>query len=251
MNVRATDGWTFLHCAAANGNENIVNLLIQNNANVNDRVLSKTYPARAISFLAQSNADICGKIPSDKGPVFRDYSFTSLHFSALNGHCNIVNILIENGADPLLYEKIGNLNTPKANLTPLDLAAANDHYDIVKLFIENGTNPLLKNKEGKISRAYAKDKNIIDLLKKAENKYLYNQIIKVGVVCGGIAAVAVTIGCIAVNIELATAIILAAATFVMGTCIVGSVTYFVNKPSSKLNEASLIPIVQSERAPSS
>ncbi len=148
--------------------------------------------------------------------------------------------MIENGADPLLYERIGNLNTPKANLTPLDLAAANDHYDIVKLFIENGTNPLLKNKEGKISRAYAKDKNIIDLLKKAENKYLYNQIIKVGVVCGGIAAVAVTIGWIAVNIELATAIILAAATFVMGTCIVGSVTYFVNKPSSKLNEASLI-----------
>ncbi|WP_108784272.1 ankyrin repeat domain-containing protein [Wolbachia endosymbiont of Bemisia tabaci] len=43
VNVRAADGWTPLHCAAAGVNENIVSFLIQNNANINDRVLSKRW----------------------------------------------------------------------------------------------------------------------------------------------------------------------------------------------------------------
>ncbi len=163
----------------------------------------------------------------------------------------MVKILIENGADPLLYEKVGNLNTPKANFTPLDLAVANNHYDVVKLFIENGTNPLLRNKEGKIPRAYAQDKKIIKLLEKAENKYLHSQAIKFGVICGGIAAMAIMIGCIAVNVELTTAVISVTAAFALGACIAGGITYFENKPDSELNEANLISVTQSARAPSS
>jgi hypothetical protein len=60
------------------------------------------------------------------------YGATALHDAAINGHVEIVRLLLQNGAEVNAKDKIGN--------TPLHWAASEGHVDILHLLVENGAN---------------------------------------------------------------------------------------------------------------
>lgn len=67
---------------------------------------------------------------------------TALHEAALNGHLNIVELLVSHGADINVqsYEMFKD--------TPLIDASANGHLPVVKFLLEHGADPLVRNARG-------------------------------------------------------------------------------------------------------
>ncbi|GMM56739.1 Hos4 protein [Maudiozyma humilis] len=67
---------------------------------------------------------------------------TPLHEAALNGHLEVVRVLVEHGADPNVrsYEMFGD--------TPLIDASANGHLDVVSYLLAHGADPTITNAKG-------------------------------------------------------------------------------------------------------
>lgn len=78
-----------------------------------------------------------GSDPNETNDVSK---FTPLHFVAMEGHKEILDLLIEAGAN--LDSRID------SGWTPLFHAVANGHYDIVKCLVEKGANVNTKCKLG-------------------------------------------------------------------------------------------------------
>jgi ankyrin repeat protein len=78
--------------------------------------------------------------------------YTALHAAALNGHTDIVELLLNSGANP-------NMQSYVDGDTPLHDAYANQHNDVVKLLILHGADPQVKNQkhEPAIPINFAKD----------------------------------------------------------------------------------------------
>lgn len=93
--------------------------------------------------------------------------FTCLHEAALAGHTDVVEVLIEHGADVNRQAKEAGDNE-----TPLMDAAENNHVDTVKVLLEHGADALMFNSEGlnaltKIYHLHAGDdeyREIIEIL---------------------------------------------------------------------------------------
>jgi ankyrin repeat protein len=92
------------------------------------------------------------------------YGWTPLLFATMKGHKDIVEFLIENGADiNVKYGADGN--------TPLLFATRCEYKDIVEILLKNGADTNIKDDRGYTALMYAseyfyKDKEIIKLLKK-------------------------------------------------------------------------------------
>lgn len=78
---------------------------------------SRSGNLEACQVLVAYGADVNVKTPS--------LEQTSLHRAAAQGHKDVVNFLLQNGADPTALDKQG--------MTALDLATREKHYDIVQL----------------------------------------------------------------------------------------------------------------------
>jgi ankyrin repeat protein len=70
------------------------------------------------------------------------YGRTALHLAAMNGHLEIVKLLLEHGADVNAKTKEG------YGYTALHSAASNGHLEIVKLLLEHGADVNAKTKYG-------------------------------------------------------------------------------------------------------
>src|SRR3990167_6892494 len=123
---------SLLHLAAKCGNKNIVQMLIDNKANINQAENNGVTPL----FIAAHNGhkDIA-KMLIDNGADInqaKNNGVTPLWIAAQNRHKDIVKMLIKNGA---------NINQAKNNgATPLYIATQNGHKDIMKMLIKNGAN---------------------------------------------------------------------------------------------------------------
>lgn len=89
-----------------------------------------------------------------------EYGYTGLHMAAENGHLEIVNLLLANGAgiNKLIFESL---------LTPLHLALSKGKFDIAKKLIESGADLNLVSAIGICGTAlhYAIVKENLDLVK--------------------------------------------------------------------------------------
>lgn len=99
--------------------------------------------------------------------------FTCLHEAALEGHLEVVNVLLEKGAAVNKQSsEVGDLETPLMD------AAENKHIDIVKTLLEHGADPRIFNINGftaltKICNEHEKDESyeeLVDLLEEASSK---------------------------------------------------------------------------------
>lgn len=94
-----------LHAACSSGDELVVNLLIENGADVNA-------PRLPLRYTSDKNRDTSAPIVGTSGS-------TPLHFACANGHANIVLILLQHGAHPDRADKHG--------ITPEGLARESGH----------------------------------------------------------------------------------------------------------------------------
>jgi len=160
VNVAGLYGWTPLHEAAARGYKDVVKLLLTNKANVNVRNDGGWTPLDLAAFsgnkemakllLQVSNAqyniyDVTGaddlnkvkallqtdpKLAYAKAPLGSGSGVTPLHIAAQAGCKDIVELLLEKGA---------NVNaTNIINATPLHLAVEHDHKDVAELLRQHG-----------------------------------------------------------------------------------------------------------------
>lgn len=87
---------------------------------------------------------------------------TALHCAASNGNIEVIKLLLEQKSRINSYSKLGS--------TPLHFAAANNHIDAVRLLLNRGANPLAQGNNNSIPSMSATDKDVIAVLKEAEEK---------------------------------------------------------------------------------
>lgn len=151
------------------------------------------------------------------------YQSTLLHlvvgdFCLLEEKKKLIQYLLDEGANVNARDSCGN--------TPLH----NSHEkEVTQILLDAGANPFIKNDYGMTARDFAYDKEREQLLKKAEDKYKYKAM-KVGSVCGVVAALAVGGGLFAAGVALPILVLvgIVVAAAVLTGLIAGGITYAVS-----------------------
>ena len=135
-----TGGWTPLYLAAWTGNKEIVQLLLERRANPNTAIISGHTPLNAIvecnSAIAESERKDIVKLLINGGAHLNkqnDRGWTPLHMAVRRGQREMVEVLLEMGADP-------NIVSQRNGLTSLFLAEYWGHIKIAQLLRQH-TNP--------------------------------------------------------------------------------------------------------------
>ena len=129
-NGKVIEGCTPLWAAALGGHLDVVELLIERNAEVDGRILSNATPLRAAAF--HGYLDIVSCLVEHGADVNAGQSFgsTPLMITCYNGHMNVVTYLVEHGANIHLQDKNGD--------TCLHCAAENGHVEVVSKLLALG-----------------------------------------------------------------------------------------------------------------
>jgi len=133
VDVRGGQYTTAIHAALYKGHLSIARLLIEKGADVNSRDNDNLTPLHIVA----QRADASATKPDHSPPLFmasnngRDNrTSTPLHLASVTGSLDIVNLLIEYGADPNALDA--------TQSSPLHLALVNENLDVVRLLIEHG-----------------------------------------------------------------------------------------------------------------
>jgi ankyrin repeat protein len=154
-------GITPLMLAVSEGHIDIVNYLVSIDA---DRTTTTSDEETALVFaIGKADLEIVKALTKDKNTQVVNASLagglTMLMLAAQNGELEILNILLEAGADVLALDKDG--------CTALMLAAANGHIEIVDALLKAGANKNAADNEGKTALIFATEnghQNIVALL---------------------------------------------------------------------------------------
>ncbi|KAL9484748.1 hypothetical protein ACSS6W_003537 [Trichoderma asperelloides] len=147
VNVKDNNYWTPLSWAACNGDENIVKLLLDNNANTE---AADFYGQTPLLLTARYGHDNVVKLLLDSNANIEAAGYdgrTPLLLAARYGHENIVKLLLDNNA-----------NIEAADFdcqTPLSLAARYGLENIVKLLLNNNANIDSADNEGQTPLSWA------------------------------------------------------------------------------------------------
>ena len=128
----------------------------------------------------------------------------------------LIRYLLDKGANVNARDSFGE--------TPLH----NSHdKEVTQILLDAGANPFIKNNFGKTARDCGHDKERKQLLKKAEDKYKYKAM-KVGSVCGIVAALAVGGGLFAAGAALPIQVLVGIAVAVLTGLIAGGIAYVIS-----------------------
>ena len=120
-------GSTLLMYAAANGNEQVLDFLLTNHANI---LKQNKYGDTAIGIAALNGRLSIVRQLIDAGARADGPGWGAIHYAAFNGHGEIVRFLLTKGTNP---------DAPAPNRqTPLMLAAHNGFPDVVKILLDAG-----------------------------------------------------------------------------------------------------------------
>ncbi|MFQ6036042.1 MAG: ankyrin repeat domain-containing protein, partial [Sedimentisphaerales bacterium] len=165
---------TPLHCAVFGRRKGVVQLLLKNGADVKARSCSDATPLfwacdrgylDMVKLLVDNAAEVNGRAMRRMtwGPSVI-HSWTNLHMAAHAGHADVVEYLLNKGADIHARCTRGD-----EYLTPLHLAARNGRVDVVRRLLAKGADANLKSKEGRTALDFAREKNhpeVVELLRK-------------------------------------------------------------------------------------
>lgn len=130
-------GWTPLMQSCRHGHTNVVALLLQNKADIN--ALNRL-GASALTIASRGGHLQIVRLLLDSGAESnrqgKDCEITPLMSAAQNGHDSVLRLLLDRG-----YEV--NYQTPSNGLTPLMAAAQNGHMTTAQVLIERGGDPNL------------------------------------------------------------------------------------------------------------
>lgn len=137
-------GTTLLMFAAGNGNEQLLEFLLQNRANI---LKQNRYGDTAVAIAALN-----GHLPIVRrllaaGADIANTGWNALHYAAFNGHVEIVRFLVTKEMDL-------DIRAPNGN-TALMLAARNGHKDVVAILVEAGANMELDDSKGNTALGFA------------------------------------------------------------------------------------------------
>lgn len=164
------DGETPLHLAAFKGYTDIVNILLENNAdilaidNVNDampiHIAAAMGNTKTVMTLLDSEA--AKKSGINLVDVQDDTGVTPLMWATMKKQIPTMTQLIRYGANIEANDEDG--------WTPLHFAAAVDSYKAVELLLKAGANPNAEDNDGNIPEDLTEDNAIAAMLKAAEKK---------------------------------------------------------------------------------
>lgn len=145
-----TDGITVLHCAAENGDTEVVRFLIEHGADISaeDIVLSRS----AIHFAAENGNLDCIKYLTEKEANLLDqdiYGATALDYAARSGHLEAVKYLVDKKIDYTVKDSRG--------WTVMHYAACGGNVDIIKYLLAKGLSINARTKSGRTPLFFAKD----------------------------------------------------------------------------------------------
>ena len=138
INAIGTKGETFLMCASRWGHKEVVEILINKDADVNATgedgrtALHKATGIEIAKLLVEKGADVNAKDQGEETPLHNAYAFEDLE---------IVELLIQKGADINAKNKDG--------VTALMYAGEEGYEEIIEMFIEKGADLNAKDKNGK------------------------------------------------------------------------------------------------------
>jgi hypothetical protein len=70
-----------------------------------------------------------------------DDELTALHVAVIRGHAEVVQILLERGADPTVQDKDGQ--------TPFHFASLKGDVEVIRMILEQGADPTVQDKHGR------------------------------------------------------------------------------------------------------
>lgn len=152
VNFRDDAGYNPLISAAANGNKEIVELLLASGADANVENEQGCIP---LHYHKGKSHIIDVLLPVTKDLDARDVSgVTALHRAAGPGYGDATQRLLAAGANVNVTDKMGN--------TPLHYACEEGRADIVSMLLENGARSDIKNREGKTASQLAPSRVVRD-----------------------------------------------------------------------------------------
>lgn len=159
LHVRIKDkkGYTPLHRAVLANSLALIHLFVTKGAKINDTTEKAITPLHLACYLG--NCDIAHYLVGNGAAVnVRDSMLdTPLHLCCYKGYINILNMLLDNHA------MVNPVN--KQEDTPLHIAVKSQNIQAVRRLLKAGANPSIRNKEGAMPMSYAKNPDIVDLLK--------------------------------------------------------------------------------------
>ncbi|XP_024869085.1 uncharacterized protein LOC112452879, partial [Temnothorax curvispinosus] len=172
VNAKTVNGLTPMHIAAKHGYKDFIQILLKNGAVYNavdhtcKKPLKMSNDENVINLLESTeklfeavkrngSSDVENYIKAGAVVNAKNVNGTSLHYAACNGYDNIVNILLQNGADPNTVDNKG--------FTPLHYAAKSCHLKVVKLLLSNGAIYNTVSDDGKTPSDFSVDKSITRL----------------------------------------------------------------------------------------
>ena len=137
VNTSDRDGDTLALIAARNGNNDLLDFLLRNRANVLKQNKYGDSPIMAATM--QGHADAVRRLLA-AGADVHNKGWNALHYAAYSGHTEIARLLIEHMADL-------DARAPNGQ-TPLMLAASAGYLDVVKLLVDNDADMDLEDADG-------------------------------------------------------------------------------------------------------
>jgi ankyrin repeat protein len=208
-NTKTRRGQTFMMLASEQGQIEIIEFLLENNADVSEKALSLALEQKhcdVAKFLVEKSAEITGENKNDSkalieasasgcigivkylidrgadvNRVYTDnrHEFTPLLISVINSHADIVKLLLAHGADTEIEgnPNYSNYYTNSDIGTALTFAIKKNQPVIVKLLLENGANVKSKMKSKAVLRA---GKSVLFLAIKTGNIDIASDLLEYG-----------------------------------------------------------------------